>query len=172
MSGPDVRRATTADAAGIASVHVHSWLAAYRGLMPDDMLDSLSVEERTESWLRFLEPGSGGPLVLVAGDGDGIAGFSALSLPSRDEDADAHTAELSALYVLPARWRGGVGSALLDASRAELPAEGRWQALTLWVLPGNERALAFYARHGFLADGASRREQRSGQRVLRLRRTL
>ena len=56
MSGLEVRRATTEDAAGIASVHVHSWLAAYRGLMPDDMLDSLTVEERTESWLRFLEP--------------------------------------------------------------------------------------------------------------------
>ncbi len=172
MSGLEVRRATTEDATGIANVHVHSWLAAYRGLMPDDMLDTLSVEERTEGWLRFLEPGSGGPLVLVALDDDGVAGFSALSLPSRDEDADARTAELSALYVLPPRWRAGVGSALLNASRAELPAEGLWHELTLWVLPGNEPALAFYDRHGFLADGASRREERSGQRVIRLRHTL
>jgi ribosomal protein S18 acetylase RimI-like enzyme len=172
MSGLEVRRATTRDAAGVANVHVHAWLAGYRGLMPDDMLDSLSVEDRTESWLRFLEPGSGGPLVLVASDGEGVAGFSALSLPSRDHDADERTAELSALYVLPPHWREGIGTALLDASRAVLPPEGRWHELTLWVLPDNERALGFYDRHGFAPDGASRREERSGQRVIRLRRAL
>jgi ribosomal protein S18 acetylase RimI-like enzyme len=172
MSGLELRRATTADAAGVANVHVHSWLAAYRGLVPDDMLDSLSVEERAENWLRLLEPGSGGPLVLVAVGDDGIAGFSALSLPSRDEGADARTAELSALYVLPPYWRARIGTALLDASVGALPPEGRWRQLTLWVLPGNERALAFYDRHGFAADGASRREERSGKRVIRLRRRL
>src|ERR1044072_6189589 len=171
MSGLEVRRATTEDAAGIANVHVHSWLAAYRSLMPDDMLDSLTVEERTESWLRFLEPGSGGPLVLIAVSETGVVGFSALSLPSRDAGAAARTAELSALYVPPPRWRDGIGSALLDASRAQLSAQ-HWHELTLWVLPDNERALAFYERHDFVPDGATRREERSGQRVVRLRRTL
>jgi len=41
-----IRPATPEDARAIAEVHVASWRYAYRGLLPDDVLDRLSVEER------------------------------------------------------------------------------------------------------------------------------
>ena len=54
-----MRRATVDDAAEIAVAHVASWKAAYRGLLPDQMLDSRSVTERqgriSNSW-RTLAP--------------------------------------------------------------------------------------------------------------------
>ena len=44
-----LRDATPADALDIATVHVESWQVGYRGLMPDEVLDGLSIT-----------PGSGG----------------------------------------------------------------------------------------------------------------
>ena len=48
-----VRAATADDAAGVARVHVDSWRATYKGLMPDAVLDGLSVDNRAD-WLAAL----------------------------------------------------------------------------------------------------------------------
>ena len=53
--GLTVREASQGDAAAIAGVHVRAWRVAYRGLLPDDLLDRLSVEDREESWRGILE---------------------------------------------------------------------------------------------------------------------
>jgi hypothetical protein len=49
-----IRAAQIEDAKQIAEVHVASWRAAYRGILPDSMLDNLSVEKRTELWQERL----------------------------------------------------------------------------------------------------------------------
>ena len=46
MSEPAVRPATLADVTEIAMIHVRSWQAAYRGLMPQDYLRSLDPAAR------------------------------------------------------------------------------------------------------------------------------
>lgn len=40
---------------------------------------------------------------------------------------------------------------------------------TLWVLDGNERARAFYARQGWHADGTSKTEEMAGATVIEVR---
>ncbi|WP_157605345.1 hypothetical protein [Schlesneria paludicola] len=47
----NVRRATAADAESIALVHVLSWQHAYRGIVPDSVLNHLSVEARRTTWI-------------------------------------------------------------------------------------------------------------------------
>ena len=49
-----IRPATVDDAAAVAHVHVSSWRSTYRGLMPDAVLDSLSVERRAEFWREVI----------------------------------------------------------------------------------------------------------------------
>ncbi|MEU6929538.1 hypothetical protein AB0A05_10295 [Streptomyces sp. NPDC046374] len=44
-----IREAAPSDAAAVAAVHIRSWRAAYRGLVPDAYLDSLDVGERTDA---------------------------------------------------------------------------------------------------------------------------
>jgi hypothetical protein len=46
----EIRAATISDAYGIAEIQVAGWQAAYRGLMPDSLLDGLSVPKREEMW--------------------------------------------------------------------------------------------------------------------------
>lgn len=162
-----VRRAVPADAAPIAQIHVRSWQAAYRGLMPDDLLDGLSADERAQTWREALADNA----VFVTERDGALVGFCALAEPSRDEDAPDGTAEIGAIYVDPQAWRAGAGRALMDAALRHLQASG-WREATLWVLRENEQALDFYAKFGFAPDGAEKSYTRSGTTGLRMRRSL
>jgi ribosomal protein S18 acetylase RimI-like enzyme len=149
-----VRPATVADAEAIARVHVATWQAAYAGLLPADYLAAMSdsVDQRAERWRTTVATGGSTVLVVDAPDnGQGLAGFVAVG-PSRDADAAARTGELYAIYVHPQFWDERIGAALHDAGLAALHA-GQHQSATLWVLDTNQRARAFYERHGWSLDG-------------------
>jgi ribosomal protein S18 acetylase RimI-like enzyme len=162
-----VRRAVRDDAAPIGGVHVRAWQAAYRGLMPDEVLDGLSVEQREQMWQQALA-NQEGPVVYVAVDDAAVVGFCAVAAPSRDEDAEDDVAEIVAIYVDPNAWRVGVGRALMDVALAEL-REDAWRSVTLWVLAENHPARDFYARLGFEPDGAETTHESSGAKEVRLR---
>jgi GNAT superfamily N-acetyltransferase len=153
-----VRDAVGTDAAGVAAVHVRSWQVGYRGLLPDDLLDGLSVEERTRAWRERLTAGGPDSFTLVADEDEGVLGFCTVLTPSRDAGATAATAEIGALYVDPSRWRTGIGASLLSAAVRRLHDDG-WDEATLWVFDENDRARSFYDRLGFAPDGATRRDE-------------
>jgi GNAT superfamily N-acetyltransferase len=153
---PLVRKASVGDAAGIASVHVRTWQAAYRGQMPDDFLDELDVDKKTFRWREWTQQSD--TWVLVVEDRKrGISGFSS-SCPSRDADAVGKIAEIRAIYVHPEKWRSGAGRSLMSASLAHARVHG-FDAMTLWVLDSNVRARAFYESIGFALDGGSKTVQ-------------
>ena len=162
-----MRRATPADAGAIADVHVRSWQIAYRGLVPDDVLDNLSPAHGESTWQTLLARNTEGAFTLVA-ERDQIVGFCSIVAPSRDDDADGRTCEVAAVYVDPGHWRAGIGSDLLVAALRDVAAAGG-EDVTLWVLAENHAALAFYRRFGFVADGAERWHEPSGQNEIRLR---
>jgi ribosomal protein S18 acetylase RimI-like enzyme len=170
MTAIATRKAKDDDVAAIADIHVRSWQAAYRGVLPDELLDGLPAEERAQSWCELLSNGGDHWLTLVATrQGDKLAGFCSVATPSRDPDAGEATAEVGALYVDPDHWREGAGSALMKATLEELARLG-WREVVLWVLPENQPALAFYDRFGFaVEEGVEKREERSGRTVVRLR---
>jgi RimJ/RimL family protein N-acetyltransferase len=146
-----VRLAEVSDAPAVASVHVRSWQAAYRGVIPDAVLDNLSVEARTPGWERHISSGG----VWVGLIDDEIAGF-AMAGPSRDADAPF---ELYSIYLLPAAWGTGLGLSLAEAAIA-----GQRDVI-VWVLEENKRARRFYERLGFRPDGTTR-TQEVGEAVL------
>jgi ribosomal protein S18 acetylase RimI-like enzyme len=167
----EVRRAVPSDAAAIAAVHVRTWQVAYRGLMPDELLDRLSVAERETFWRDALTRRQGPGAVLVAAQDGAVLGFCAVATPSRDDDAGDGVAEIGAIYVESGVWRAGVGRALMQTALDDLRAEG-WRAVTLWVLAENRQAREFYAQFGFGPDGAETAHEPSGQTEVRLRASL
>jgi L-amino acid N-acyltransferase YncA len=122
-----VRRGTQADAGPIAAVHVRAWQVAYRGLMPDGLLDGLSVAEREEMWRTLT--GEARPVVYVAVQDGVVVGFCAAG-PSRDDDAEDGVAEIGAIYVDPDVWRRGVGQELMNVALRDLHDDG-WRWVTL-----------------------------------------
>lgn len=166
-----VRPATPNDAPGIARVHVAAWQVGYRGMVADDVLDGLSVDDRMLTWLGDLTDPENEISTLVVEDDGRIAGFVSVLGVSRDEDAVPGTAEIPALYVDPPRWRTGVGRALMEVALAALVAAGA-NEVALWVLEENERGRAFYAAAGFKPDGERAVREDTGAPEIRLTRML
>lgn len=150
-----VRPAQLEDARRIAEVHVASWQTAYRGILPDKMLDNLSVENREENWQTWLVQTKGHVLVLEV-DGQ-VEGF-VMCGGTRDKDVNRQqVGEIYAIYLHPESWRRGYGRALVGAAKEVLVQDG-FSELLLWVLGGNEPAKRFYERVGFKADGVTKVE--------------
>lgn len=142
----------------VAVVHVRSWQAAYRGLLPDAILDGLSVDGRAHMWRTQLTEASD-TRIWVAEAADGIAGFVVAG--PEDPRSDEGTAEVHAIYVAPERYREGIGTALLARAVEELQKAGFRQAV-LWALAGNEAADRFYRVNGWQPDGATKVDEMVG----------
>lgn len=154
-----IRAATTADAMGLAKVHVDTWKATYRGMVPNSFLDGLAYDRSTRGWEKAL--GAGGiQRVLVAEDEMGsIVGFASGG-PNRDTDTPSK-GELYAMYILPGQQQQGLGKDLLRRFANAMIADGL-DSLTAWVLTANAPARRFYeAMGGTLA--AQRQVEIGGQ---------
>jgi GNAT superfamily N-acetyltransferase len=149
-----IRLARADDARAVAHVHVTTWQDAYRGLLPDEYLDSLDVTERANAYRRaglLTDPER--PVFVYEKEGR-IDGFGWVG-PSADEPGSG---ELYAIYVTASNWGTGVGRDLMDAAERWL-AE-RFTAATLWVLVENVRARRFYEKRGWALDGATKDDDR------------
>jgi GNAT superfamily N-acetyltransferase len=167
-----MRRAGVVDAPTIAAISVRGWQWAYRGLLPDAVLDSLSIEQRVVGWQRHLASQPAEACTWLVERAGHVLGFADTG-PSRDADAAPGTAEVYALYVEPAETGSGLGRALFGHAVDALGRRG-YAAATLWVLVGNQRARQFYAAAGWRSDGTTRVEQRHGFELheVRYRRAL
>jgi GNAT superfamily N-acetyltransferase len=145
-----VRPATPDDGRAISEIRVETWRAAYVGVMPQIVLDSLDVGEG-ETWWRQAVVAEGYAAFVAERDRQPI-GFA--SVGSCRDAVD--TGELYAIYVRPQSWGTGAGLALMDAAVDWLAA--RWPEAVLWVAEENPRARRFYERYGWVA-GTTRVEE-------------
>jgi GNAT superfamily N-acetyltransferase len=153
-----VRRAVPGDAPAIAEVHVRTWQAAYRDVLPVDRLDAVTVGQRVPLWERLLANPE--LATFVAEHDDRVVAFANVG-PSREPDA---AGELFAIYALPEAWGTGVAGELMAAGLDSL-REGGHDGAVLWVLEDNTRARRFYEREGWLPDGGRKQEQFLGTDV-------
>lgn len=146
-----VRLATAGDADVIGELHVRSWRAAYRGIVPDEVLDALDPAERARSWRERIERPQQEARVWVIERDARVIGFASTG-PCRDGDVPPHTAELYAIYLDPDAFSTGAGRELLAHAVDDLRERGHPRA-ALWVLEENERARRFYEVAGWECDG-------------------
>jgi ribosomal protein S18 acetylase RimI-like enzyme len=164
-----LREPTTEDAMALGELHVAAWRAAYRnGLMPDDYLDGLDVEERALHWAQVLTgPRPATSAYLVAQDADDrIVGF--ITVGAERDDEGASRGEVYALNIHPRAWGDGYGQALLAAGTRALAAAGFTRA-DLWVHPDNDRARRFYERNGWQPTDEERTQEVHGVEVAEVR---
>jgi len=154
----EVGAAQPQDALAIARVHVASWQSAYVGMIPQDYLASLSVDERARAWRGTLAQGA--TEVWIAREapsdepGEEILGFVSFGARRASEPAAEPVGEITSLYVAPGHWGRGIGGALWLRARERLTAAG-FATVMLWVLADNARAIRFYRAAGFREDPGS-----------------
>jgi ribosomal protein S18 acetylase RimI-like enzyme len=145
-----VRPAVPADAPAIARVHVASWRAAYRGIIPQQVLDELDEAEWAARHRAHLQDAAAAQVILVCEQDGAIIAFLTHG-PPRDADVPPRSGELHALYADPAVWGTGAGRALTEAALDALRAAGCDEAV-VWVLDDNARGRRFYELAGFTLE--------------------
>ncbi len=136
---------TDEELCGRGYVHCTAWQEAYRGIVCDRYLDTMTVEATTARARNFPEN------TLVAKDKDKVVGFAVYS-KSRDEDLP-DAGEVDAIYVL-SDYRGRkIGYRLMNEAISRL---GDCDTIFLWVFEKNERAISFYHKYGFEFDGCKK----------------
>jgi ribosomal protein S18 acetylase RimI-like enzyme len=142
-----IRPATVEDARGIAEVHVSSWHSTYTGLVPQDSIAVRTVERRLAFWSQMLSRPEGPTATFVSVDDKTgkIVGFAQAS--HGNNHLPGYDGEITSLYLLESHQRQGRGRQLVHASAIHLQSMG-CQTVMLWVLVGNDSALAFYKSLG------------------------
>ncbi|HEM2548178.1 TPA: GNAT family N-acetyltransferase [Streptococcus suis] len=140
---------------GKAYVHWKSWQEAYADLLPQEFLKNTYTLERCQDWaVRYPQN------ILVALVDEKVVGFACYGTSSQEDLQEA--GELYALYVLADYYDQGIGYRLIQAALEKLQS---YQTVTLWVLEGNVRAIAFYEKVGFQFDGVKKVVHLGAERI-------
>lgn len=166
-----LRDAEVEDSPTIARVNAAGWRAAYRGIIDDERLERLPVDDWAREIAANLAHLEADSFSLVAELDGRFAGSCFVVAPGRDDDLGPEVAELVAIYIEPALWRSGVGTSLMVAA-AERVAERGYAQMSLWTFTANRRALAFYESLGWARDGTERIHPLGGVPTVRLRKPL
>jgi ribosomal protein S18 acetylase RimI-like enzyme len=141
-----VRPAAPEDAERIADIRLTGWRETYAHLLSAAFLAAMtSNPDRIRASID-----NGTPVVVAELDGE-LVGFACASDPFPDEVDPPRDLQLWFIYQYARVHGSGTGQQLLDAAIGDRPA-------FLWVAEGNPRAQAFYARNGFVPDGARKVE--------------
>jgi GNAT superfamily N-acetyltransferase len=139
----EIRVATIDDAKGIAKVHVDSWRTTYKGIIPEDFLNNLSYEQRTELWIRNISRTDN--YIIVAEDYEGkIIGFA--DCWKRETNTVPNSTDLTSIYLLEAYQGKGIGKMLLKQLFLNVKTQG-YQKVFVEVLEEN-KTCSFYEHFG------------------------
>ena len=141
---------TPADGERLARMHYASWREAYASFLPPEFWSEATERRWTSHWIARLESPAAGSTTWIALRGEEILGFATVGpvRPNPTAGAPVRDCELWSIYVRASEYGSGLADRLLEmVLPRQAPAE-------LWAFEANERALRFYARHGFKPDGA------------------
>jgi GNAT superfamily N-acetyltransferase len=142
-----IRKAKISDSAGIAKVHIDSWLSTYRGIMPDEKLDSLNYQDGKKKWARNIQNSiDGKEVLLVAETDDKIVGFCGGSKNDHPETNEKYLNDLRVIYILKEYQKQGIGKKLV-AEYVKILKSENVNSMIIWVLEDNN-SKAFYEKLG------------------------
>ena len=130
-----IRKAVLADAKGIAKVHVNSWRSTYKGIIPEEVLQRMSYNEREARWMQMIPEYP----VFVAETGEGeIIGFASGG-KERSGNYPEFDGELYAIYLLQQCQGQGIGKALVKKIAESLKEMGSCSMLVLVLAENKSR---------------------------------
>lgn len=156
-----IESVTEDNAAFASQVFLLSWQKGYKGIVPPQYLDDLTIDR----WrVRLTEPWQNS-FVLSDNDKGYVA---AISVAGARDKAMKGWGEVVALYVRPDSFRRGYGKVLFSYAINYLHRNG-YKQIYLWVLKENHRGRAFYESMGFSHNGDEQKINIGGSILTELR---
>lgn len=139
-----VREVKYEDLRAVSEIAIRGWQTAYRGIVDDDYLDSLSIEENYQKRIKdYKENG-----FIVAEQNGEVVGFCRYRIGNNYQDEYPEVdCELCALYVKPEEKRNGIGRALVEYVKNEF-RKNNLNKMILWCFKNNYPSRAFYEEMG------------------------
>jgi len=150
---------TDAEVRELIRAHGLSWRAAYDGILPQAVLDAMTVDptpEEVEGWADGL--GGDGATAFVAVVDGTVRGFVDMRWGAENTKpfVGPDEAGVKAIYVHPDWWGEGVGTALLRRGLDALP--DRVERVRLEAFADNDVGARFYEARGFERVGRGETE--------------
>ena len=147
-----IRPATVDDVDTLCRLGAATFRETYRTISDPREVDEYADEHFTATKVTawFSRPCARTLLAFVSGSPVGYAHVRSAKVPACVSDRRA--VELSRLYLLASAQGTGIGGALIEAALGAIAALGG-QTVWLGAYDRNVKALAFYARRGFVQVG-------------------
>lgn len=150
MSELNIYQASAPDASLLASIHVPSKIAAESGIVSEEHLQNLRIEDYTDKWSEWLNAEDVEAFIISVDQKP--AGFVACGKvktapPGSSHIRPVYSAEIMAIYVHPDHWGQGCGHKLMQEAARHLK-EKKHGGVCLWALDKNKRACRFYEKMG------------------------
>jgi len=136
-----IRKAESSDASALADVFRESWLASYRGIIPQLHLETMISRRGAEWWRSALRSGES---VMVLEVAEQIGGYATWGV---SRGRAKQQGEIYEIYLLPTFQGLGLGERLFEACRHQLDMR-KLNGLIVWSLLENKPAIDFYWRRG------------------------
>lgn len=137
-----IRRAGKDDLEAIVQIYVNNWKSTYAGMLPQEFLEGMTVQNKIEMWTKFAVYDKN-LLFIYEGDDGSICGFVALEPESKIENCiyltSLHTDE---------SYRGqGIGTELIRFAHKAARDAG-YSKMSINIVVGNDNAKSLYEKLG------------------------
>lgn len=147
-----IRLAIPADALDMAEVHMRSWEAAYKDIIPAEYIKEKN-STRPALWQRIITDDKTTQYV-IQNDGKTVGIMCVVPRP-QDDDADDTVCELEGIYLHPDSYRQGIGTKAMEFAFDTARGWNKY-FMTLWVFSDNVNSIRFYKKLGFAPDGKTK----------------
>lgn len=137
----NIREANAEDIEPIASLYVMNWKKTYVGLLPDNFLNGLTVNEGIKKWQEYLNKEK--HRIFVAYENEKILGFSAC----KEDEELKNCLYLYSLHVSETSRGKGVGTKLINTVGSYAYIKG-YEHMSICIVKGNDNAKRIYEKMG------------------------
>lgn len=144
MGKLEIRTLTNNDIIDVAEIKVNGWKTAYKGIIDDEYLNSLNIEEQAKKFKKYI----GNDNFAVATQDGKIVGFCRFIYDnSFSSNIDYVDCELTAIYVHPNFKGKGIGTELFQYVLNKFNNQNK-SKMILWCLADNINSINFYKHMG------------------------
>lgn len=144
MSEIIIRKIELKDLRAVSEIVVRGWQTAYRGIVADEYLDKLNVEEVYQKRLKDYNKDG----FIVAEQNKNIVGFCRYQIGNKYQDKYPEIdCEICALYVKPEEKRKGIGKSLVEYVKNKFRKDNL-NKMIIWCLKENYSSREFYEKMG------------------------
>ena len=137
----NIREANAEDMELIANLYVMNWKKTYVGLLPDNFLNGLTVNDGINKWQEYLTKEK--HRIFVAYENENFLGFSAC----KEDEELKNCLYLDSLHVSESSRGKGVGTKLINTVGSYAYIKG-YEHMSICIVKGNDKAKRIYEKMG------------------------